>query len=75
MNSKIKLIISISLMILVLILVIQNVGIINVHMFFWKVSVSGALLFIILFLSGGIFGGSLLGYLQHQKKRTVKTKI
>jgi len=73
MNNKIKLIISLSLMILVIILVIQNAGIVSVRLFFWTLPVSGALLFIILFISGGILGGSLLGYLQHHKKSTVKT--
>ncbi|MBN1552679.1 DUF1049 domain-containing protein [bacterium] len=73
MNNKIKLIVSLSLMSLVLILVFQNVDVVNVRLFFWTLPVSGALLFIILLFSGGIIGGSLLGYFQHRKKSTIKT--
>ena len=68
MSTKIKIIISLSLLILMLILVIQNVSHVGIHFFFWSFSMSGALLFIVLFISGAFFGGSLLGYFQKKKK-------
>ncbi|MBN1879678.1 LapA family protein [bacterium] len=68
MNTKIKIILSLSLMILVLILVFQNVAPVGIRFFFWTLSMSGALLFIVLFISGAILGGSLFGYIQQHKK-------
>ncbi|MBN1356314.1 LapA family protein [bacterium] len=68
MNTKIKLGLSLSLLCLVLIFVIQNVELVDVRLFFWTLSMSGALLFFILFISGVVCGWSVLSYYFHQKK-------
>lgn len=72
MNTKIKVILSLSLMVLVLILVFQNVTPVDIRFFFWTLSMSGTLLFIVLFIAGAVFGGSLFGYLQQHRKNADK---
>jgi uncharacterized integral membrane protein len=69
MNAKLKLIIGLILMSLVIIFVIQNVGLVDVRLFFWTLSMSGALLFFLLFFSGAIFGWLVFSYYFHREKK------
>jgi uncharacterized integral membrane protein len=68
MNSRIKLVLGLSLIGLVLVFILQNVALVAIRYFFWTISMSGALLFFLLFIAGTIFGWLLLSYLRHQEK-------
>lgn len=65
MNAK--LIAAIILIVLVLLFVVQNTNIVELRFLFWKLSMSGALLYILLLMIG-----SFLGWLLHSHRRKSK---
>lgn len=66
MNAR--LILSLILIGIVFLFVIQNVAFVNIRFFIWNLSLSGALLFILLFTFGTIFGWFLHSYSLHRKE-------
>lgn len=63
-----KLLLTLLLSGIVIMFVIQNMAIVDIKFFIWTLSVSGALLFILLFTFGAVFGWLLHGYSTHRKK-------
>jgi uncharacterized integral membrane protein len=64
---NVKIILSLILIGIVFLFVIQNVALVNIRFFIWNLSLSGALLFILLFTFGTIFGWFLHSYALHRK--------
>ncbi|MBN1471515.1 MAG: hypothetical protein JW925_07030 [Syntrophaceae bacterium] len=65
---KYKLITGFILVCLVILFIVQNNAVVNVYFFSWIVSTSGALLFLIIFALGSIFGSILHSYLTLKSK-------
>jgi uncharacterized integral membrane protein len=63
-----KLLLTLLLSGIVIMFVIQNMTIVHIRFFLWTLSVSGSLLFILLFTVGAVFGWLLHGYSVHRKK-------
>lgn len=70
MMSKAKLIVSLCLMSIVILFVFQNANLVQIRFFFWTISMSGALLFLLLFMTGAFVGWLLLS---HYKVTNVDT--
>ena len=79
MNAKkTKLLLGLILICLALLFVIQNTILVDVRFLFWTLSMSGALLFILLMVSGAVFGW-IMGSVQVRKsilnKKVSEAKI
>ncbi len=70
---KLKSILSFTVFVLVLILIFQNIESIRVILYFWEVTISASLFYIILFLAGVIIG-SFSHHLFKKKKQTENQK-
>lgn len=68
----VKLMLNFILIGIVLLFVIQNVALVNIRFFLWHLSLSGALLFILLFTFGTIFGWFFHSYALHRKEAQKK---
>ena len=67
---KAKLITSIILAGLAVVFIIQNVAVVELRFFFWKLSMSGALLMFLILLVGTILGWLLRGTFSRRRSRT-----
>ena len=66
---KFKIILSVILASLVLIFIIQNYAVIDIRFFSWTLSISSALLMLLIFLIGLILGWSLHSYSTYSRKK------
>ncbi len=63
-----KLILSLILIATAMVFVAQNTGIATLHFLFWTLSMSGALLYVLLLVAGAITGWLLHSYALHRRK-------
>jgi len=64
---NLKLIIVLSLIALGAIFIVQNVEVVELHILFWTISMSRALMFVFLLLIGIVVGWLLHGHMLHTK--------
>lgn len=50
--------------------IIQNAGVVDIRFLFWKISLSGAIMFVFLILIGILVGWLLHGHMLHKKNNT-----
>jgi uncharacterized integral membrane protein len=66
---NIKLITGLAIICLIAIFIIQNIAVVEVHIFFWTLEMSLVLLILVLFGIGLALGWLLKDYLTHRKKK------
>ena len=65
---KFKIILGIILSSLALLFIIQNISVIDIHFMFWTLSISSALLMVLLCLTGSFLGWLLHSYSIHNRE-------
>ncbi|MGA7298296.1 MAG: lipopolysaccharide assembly protein LapA domain-containing protein [Rhodanobacteraceae bacterium] len=63
-----KLILSLILIATAIVFVAQNTDIASLHFLFWTLSMSGALLYVLLLVAGALIGWLLHSYALHRRK-------
>ena len=71
---NIKLVTTLILIALTTIFIVQNAGVVDIRFLFWKISMSGALMFVFLTLIGVLVGWLLHGHMLHKKNAKRKTE-
>lgn len=67
--QSIKLSTSLILVVLASIFLIQNTQVVEINIFFWSISMSRAIMVVMLLVVGILIGWFLNGYLSHKKKK------